>query len=1606
MYSLTHGISTVFMHLYYLPIVLIGYFYRRRGIPLILGLSLAYLLLVAWFDWPSAVEIGAAALRAGMFVLTGSIVAYLSERLYARSADLESIIGGMQDIVYRADTDGNLVMASPSWAALLGYDSVEECLGKNLARDFYADPSDRETFLQELAKEGRVTGYIVRLKDRNGRPVIVSTSSHFWYGPDGKPGGVEGVFRNVTRQYQLEQDLRESEARYREFFTTSRDCVFITTPDGRWIDFNDSALDLFGYERREDLLAVPVTSIYARDGERDRVVRQIVRDGFARDVPARLKRRDGTLIDALITTVAVKNPDGSIRHFTGTVRDITEHKRVVEALQESEERFRQFFNNVNDAVYVHRILPGGRPGRIIEANDVMCLRLGYTRDELLAMEMPDLVAEDDREKMPDIAEKIRHYGHATFETVHRAKDGTRIPVEVNTHLFIQKGEQLALASARDITGLRRDAGILKESEKKFREIFDNANDAIEIIELQDDGSPGRFIDLNAVACRMLHYSREELLGMSPLDINTETFSRPYDDILEALRTVGYATFETEHRTREGTVFPVEVNTHTATLLGRNVLISVVRDITDRKRVEAALRSREQRFRNLFENMQEGLAYCRMIYDDDGRPSDFIYLAINNAFDRIIGAGTVIGKPVTEVFPGIREAFPQLFAIYGRVARTGVPESFDLDFTPAGKWLHISVYSPAKDHFTAIFTDITERKRADAALQESEEKFRNIFNSISDAVHVHGVDANGVPRRILAVNDAACAMAGYSRDELLAMSPATLITGSHARPPGDIGRDLATRGHTVFETGHLRKDGTVIPVEIHANASVLAGENVLVSVIRDIAERKKAGEALRASEHRRAMLLEAIPDIMFIIARDGTYRDFRVPGGAELAIPPDRIIGSNVRDTGLGEVVTATILDGVARALETGTMQVFEYALALPTGRHQYEARIVAVGTDEVLGIVRDITERKTAEELLRRSEEREREDRLRLANAMDLAHMANWEFNIRTGMFMFDSRFYALYGTSPEREGGTKMPADVYVREFVHPDDAAGVGRIIRETIEKKNPSAYTQAEHRIIRRDGQVRHIVVRFSVILDGNGEPVGTRGVNQDITERRQMEEALRDSERRLLDIINFLPDPTFVIDTGGKVIAWNAAIRDLTGVPPEEILGKGNFEHSVRLFGERRPLLIDMVIHPDPETIRHHYPMLQSDGTKLSGQFHVPSLLGRPADLWIVATPLYNGAGEIAGAIETIRDITEIRKTENALRDLNLTLEQRVRERTQELENARIYTRSLIEAGADPLVLIGPDGTIRDVNSAAERMTGRTRDFLTGSPFTDYVREKEMAQSGFGSVMQTGTATGNRYTILHREGSTTPVIASAALFRDSGGSVAGVFISLHDITRILADEEKIKSQLHEKEILLREVHHRVKNNLQIIVSLISLQTRTLHDRAVIEALRDTQNRVRAISLVHERLHLSKDLGTIEFGAYLRYLGTNLYAFYQKNPAEIRMSVSVKDVVLDIDTASPLGLVFNELISNMLKYAFPGGRKGECTIVAQKNGSLLVLTMQDNGIGMPADLDWKESPTLGLRLVVLLVEQLRGTITLEQGGGTKFTITIPLPEEVTGIHHVGGL
>ena len=220
--------------------------------------------------------------------------------------------------------------------------------------------------------------------------------------------------------------------------------------------------------------------------------------------------------------------------------------------------------------------------------------------------------------------------------------------------------------------------------------------------------------------------------------------------------------------------------------------------------------------------------------------------------------------------------------------------------------------------------------------------------------------------------------------------------------------------------------------------------------------------------------------------------------------------------------------------------------------------------------------------------------------------------------------------------------------------------------------------------------------------------------------------------------------------------------------------------------------------------------------------------------------------------------------------------------------------------------------------------------------------------------------------------------------------GLKIAILDISERKNIQKELLKLLEQKEILLKEIHHRVKNNLMIISSLLNLQSRYIKDKASKEIFTESQNRAKSMALIHERLYQSNDLKKIDFGEYIRSLSNELFNTYDADPGQITLKINVESLFLDINTTVPLGLIVNELISNCLKHGFPDGRNGEIDVDLHSKGDYYELSVKDNGIGFPKDLNYENTDSLGLQMIVSLTNQIDGNIKLNNIVGTEFMIT----------------
>ncbi len=320
---------------------------------------------------------------------------------------------------------------------------------------------------------------------------------------------------------------------------------------------------------------------------------------------------------------------------------------------------------------------------------------------------------------------------------------------------------------------------------------------------------------------------------------------------------------------------------------------------------------------------------------------------------------------------------------------------------------------------------------------------------------------------------------------------------------------------------------------------------------------------------------------------------------------------------------------------------------------------------------------------------------------------------------------------------------------------------------------------------------------------------------------------------------------------------------------------------------------------------------------------------------------------------------------------------------------------------------PNGIYQYISPSAKKILGYNPENLLGQNVFDFVHpeDQENFKSSLLSSIENGHLNETEFRYKKSSGDYIWLETVGTPIFDHENTHKGFIRSSRNIDYRKHAEKQIKNSLEEKEVLLKEIHHRVKNNMQVISSLLSLQSRSIKNEEEIEILRESQNRVKSMAMIHESLYRTHNLARINFKEYIKGLISGLFRSYGVNQSTIKLELNLKDVLLDIDIAIPCGLILNELISNSLKHAFPAnyvrrqangtfaspeGMKGKIKVsLLLKNESILKMIVFDNGIGFPDNIDFRNTDSLGLKLVNTLINQLDGTIELEKSNGTKFII-----------------
>lgn len=465
------------------------------------------------------------------------------------------------------------------------------------------------------------------------------------------------------------------------------------------------------------------------------------------------------------------------------------------------------------------------------------------------------------------------------------------------------------------------------------------------------------------------------------------------------------------------------------------------------------------------------------------------------------------------------------------------------------------------------------------------------------------------------------------------------------------------------------------------------------------------------------------------------------------------------------------------------------------------------------------------------------------------------------------------------------------------------------------------------------------------------------------RSKMIQDLTDRERRFRTLFESTYDAILIIRDGKYMDCNPGALRlfkgdkgSIVGKTPEDL--SPAVQPDGKNSGEKLKETLAKTIAGVPQVFTWKHMML--DGTEFDAEVSFTRI-------------------ELGGRIAVqaiLRDITERKRADDALR--------------QSEQKYRILT----ESSPDAIFIVDATHRIHYANMLASTLIGEGLRELIGTPKNGVPPTPEQSKKAdlIGQVLQTGQIVKREDKLSGRSGKTIWLDSTFMPLYDETGSAYAVLGVSHDVTTRKIMETQIEASLKEKEYLLKEIHHRVKNNLQVISSLLSMQARKADDAKVKQVLTESQNRVKSIALVHEKLYQSRSLDRIEYGDYLTKVVMHLFESFNVNPAQISWKVNAQNVDVNIEQAVPCSLILNEMITNSLKYAFPEGRKGEIAISFVLTDGHYTLDYHDNGVGVPPGANLERAGSLGMQLITGLTRQLDGKLTIDTTAGVHYTIIFP--------------
>ena len=1106
-----------------------------------------------------------------------------------------------RDVVERA-TDGIAILqggltvfVNEALARMAGY-SVGELTGVSflvvVREDEQAEIANRVR--RRLAGEPLQSIYELNLVRKDGTPFVVEVHAGV-VTYQGAPAELV-LLRDISERKWAQEELLDSEALLRGILDNMQDAYVRTDGDGRFVMVSPSAARMYGYDSADEMIGLPAASLYADQAEREEMFEQLRRRGSVTDYVGLGVRTDGSTFWVSLNARFYRDDEGNVLGSEGVVRDVSERKKVEEALREGETNFHAFFDAVDDIIGVATL-----DGRFVYANHALSVKLGYSAADLAGTQWLDLYPEERRGEAEAIFVAMSRGERDRCSLPLRSKAGVLVPVE--TRVWYGRWD-----GADCIFGISKDLTTEQESLRKFERLFEGHPSLMALSSLPEQ----RFADVNDAFLDALGYTREEVIGHTPEELGLFVEPEQQRAVGQQLRAQGRVSdCELKVRRKDGTIVDGLFSGEILGSPGRQHFLTAMVDQARIKAAEGALTKSEARLRSLFETMTEGV----ILFGAQGE-----IVSANRAAETLLGLtpseiqGRAYDVPHWDLrrpdgTPLPLEETPGPRAAYEKRVVKDVATGFTWA-DGSVSWFNVSA-APLLDAAGEVegvvtsFSDVTARRQAEEALLESEQNFRAFFETIDDVIVVGTPDG-----RLVYANPAVSAKLGYSAEELAEMSVLDLNPAGRRAEAEAIFADMLRGERESCPLPLQTKSGALIPVETRVWFGRWGGADCVFGVSKDLTTEQ---EALQKFER----LFRHNPALMALTSQpDGKFTDVNEAYLSALGYSREEVLGRTSAELGLA--VQPEQQREIARQLRAqGRVADCELKVRCKDGTvldGLFSGEIIeGQGQRYFLTVMIDQTARRRAEEARRESEER---NQAILRTTLD----GFWLTDTAGRLLEVNEAYCRMSGYS-ETELLAMRVSDLEVGQTAA-DIAARMQKLVTQGEDR------FESRHR--RKDGGFFDVEISIRFLATEGGR---LAGFLRDVTEQRQLEAQARASAALYRRIVETAREGIWAMDGEYRTTFVNPQMAAMLGYEVDEMLGR---------------VVTDCLFEED----------LATQGTAMrelsrgqSGSHQTRLRRKDGAEVWAIVSFASDigPEGELVGSFGMFTEVTERQQAEDALRD---------------------------------------------------------------------------------------------------------------------------------------------------------------------------------------------------------------------------------------------------------------------------------------------------------------------------------------------------------------------